>query len=782
MLLIRQDISVVHLIDSMIKLYTNGIIIKPKIQVFVIVAILILLNFNSKAQLIETATKPKIGLVLSGGGAKGIAHIGVLKVLEEAGIKPDYITGTSMGSIAGAFYAMGYTADEISEITRNVDWEKLLSDRLVLNKIVMEEKYESKRYLFKFPIRNYKLKLPSGLIEGQHLESFFSEMLWPLSDDENFDSLPIPFHCMSVDLISGQTIEHKSGDLAESIRASMSIPSIFAPRSIDTLLLVDGGLTRNFAVQEAINMGADIVIGVYVGFDEDVSHEDLFSLTDVLSRSIGLAGIVDSKNQSEKVDILITPDLHDLGSSDFLKANQIELYGEEEARKYIDDLKALVKLHDLDFRKVHRVKRPDRILIANIKVENLRFLSKEFVIGQSGLQIGEYVSFIDIKKAIEKIYGTQYFSKVTYSLQKGDDAYTIVFDAKEKTRAFLNLAPFYNNERGVGLITNLTLQNYAIESSHLVFTLNIAENPGLRFELTKLWGKKQRLMNFYYANGNKDELPYSVDGEEWGNYSRIFWDAGVGMKYSFGLNRQIGVKGFYEYHKLQPNNNLTNIFADTSIEYYRSQGFASSAYYHANTTDDLYFPKKGIKYKLRYTYSFNPSVYIKADSINLIPDDFVNLDQSPNSNLYLDFDIYKTLVKRITLNLGVASGVNTNNNNIIGNFLLGGMHSDKRVYFQTFAGFNFGELVTNNFAKAHANANIKLYQGLYLSIHSNVGYINDHLDNFITYFSDYSGESFYAGYSAGIKFDSPLGPMQLMVGDNNRDGDVRLYFSVGYPF
>lgn len=764
------------------KQYISPIIFKTKIQFFVIVAILILLNLNSKAQVTETVSKPKIGLVLSGGGAKGIAHVGVLKVLEEAGIKPDYITGTSMGSIVGAFYAMGYTADEISEINGNTDWSKLLSDRLVLNKIVMEEKYESKRYLFKFPIRNYKLKLPSGLIEGQHLESFFSEMLWPLTENENFDSLPIPFHCMSVDLISGQTIEHKSGDLVKSIRASMSIPSIFAPRIIDTLLLVDGGLTRNFAVQEVINMGADIVIGVYVGFHEDVSQEDLFSLTDVLSRSIVLAGVVDSKSQSEKVDILITPDLHGLGTSDFSKANRIEQYGEDEARKYMDDLKALVKRYDLDFRKVPSVKKPDKILITNIKVEELRFLSKEFLIGQSGLQIGDSVSFTDIKKAIEKINGTQYFAKVTYSLQKDEDDYTIVFDAKEKTRAHLNLAPFYNHQRGVGLTTNLTLQNYAIKSSHLVFTLNIAENPGLRFELTKLWGKKQRLMNFYYVNGNKDELPYLVDGKNLGNYNRISWVQGVGMRYSFGLNRQIGVKGFYEYQKLQPNNNLTNIIYDTPIEYYKSQGFGSSVYYEANTTDDLYFPKKGIKYKLRYTYSFNPSVQIKADSINLIPEDGLNLDQNPNNNLYCNIDIYKTLLKRITLNLGATSGINTNNNNINGNFLLGGMHADKRIYYQTFAGFTFGELVSNNFAKAHANVNIKLYQGLYLSIHSNVGYINDNLDNFFSYFSDYSGETFYAGYSAGIKFDSPIGPMRLMVGDNNRDEDARLYFSIGYPF
>ena len=241
-----------------------------KIHFIFIIVLLLSIPVRICAQERDSIQTPKIGLVLSGGGAKGLAHIGVLKVLEEAGIRPDYITGTSMGSIIGGLYALGYSADDLSEMNVNADWEKLLSDRISLNKIVMEEKYESKRYLFKFPIRNYQFKLPSGLIEGQQLESFFGDMVWPLPEQKSFDDFPIPFHCMAVDMISGETIEFDSGNFAETIRASMSIPSIFAPKDIDTLLLVDGGVTKNFPVEEVRKMGADYVIGVYVGFKEDV--------------------------------------------------------------------------------------------------------------------------------------------------------------------------------------------------------------------------------------------------------------------------------------------------------------------------------------------------------------------------------------------------------------------------------------------------------------------------------------------------------------------------------
>src|SRR5210317_105462 len=142
--------------------------------------------------------RPKIGLVLSGGGAKGLAHIGVIKVLEEYGIKPDIITGTSMGSIVGSLYAAGYSVQELTEINANANWDQLLTDKETLPKVVMDEKYESNKYLFNIPIRDNKINLPAGLIEGQHLEAYFSELFWPLTSYENFDSLPIPFHCMSV--------------------------------------------------------------------------------------------------------------------------------------------------------------------------------------------------------------------------------------------------------------------------------------------------------------------------------------------------------------------------------------------------------------------------------------------------------------------------------------------------------------------------------------------------------------------------------------------------------
>ena len=189
---------------------------------------------QSPAQDTISEDHPKVGLVLSGGAAKGFAHIGVLKVLEEVGIYPDYITGTSMGAIIGGLYSLGYSASDIAEMVKHTNWDKILTDRVPMNKIVMEEKAIADRFLIKFPIRNYEFKLPSGLNEGYQLEKLFADLTWGATGIRQFDSLSIPFHCMAVDIIDGKLIEFTSGNLPTAMRASMGIPGIFAPTQKDS--------------------------------------------------------------------------------------------------------------------------------------------------------------------------------------------------------------------------------------------------------------------------------------------------------------------------------------------------------------------------------------------------------------------------------------------------------------------------------------------------------------------------------------------------------------------
>lgn len=755
---------------------------RVKMNTYKILIVFLFLSLVSFSQNVQNTEKPKIGLVLSGGGAKGLAHIGVLHVLEEAGIKPDYITGTSMGSIIGALYAMGYSVDEISEINKNSDWATLLSDDLPLYKIVMEEKYESNRYLFSFPIRNYKFKLPSGFIEGQQLESQLAEFTWPLTENENFDSLPIPFHCMSVDLISGKTIEHTSGNLNEAMRASMAIPTIIAPEKIDTLLLIDGGVTKNFPVQEARKMGADIIIGVYVGFNDSVTIEDMFSFSDILARSVSLSGIVDSRVQSKNVDFLITPDLKGLSSSDFSKGEEIEQYGKEAALKILPELKNLADSLNLKYKRVDKIHRPEKIKISNIEVEDLRFLSADYVIGNSGIKTNENITQKEIEKAIEILYGTQHFSKVSYALKKQNTDYTLVLKAKEKTRAFLKLAPAYENERGIGLATNLTLRNWGIPSSHFVLTMNAAENPGFRMDLTKYWGRKQRLMNFYFINGNRDDLPYYLEGTERGSYIQNSFNTGTGFKYSFGLNQQICAKGMVERNTIKPDNNMKLLVTEGAFNTYTLTNFAFGGSYALNTTDHLYFPTQGLKIDAVFKHTFSADIKLNNIDTLELTEGFINTTQGSFSTLFASFSAYQTIAKKMTLNIGGNIGLNSNNVGLSGYYLLGGMHIDKRINFVPLAGFNFGEIIAHNYALVRANMKIEILPRLYLAFNTNIAFHAEKTDQMLDVVKNSSFNDYYFGYNAGVMYNSPIGPIKLLVGDNSSDVQTSFYVSIGYPF
>jgi len=726
-----------------------------------------------EAQLADTtATRPKIALVLSGGGAKGFAHIGVIKVLEEVGIRPDIITGTSMGSIMGALYAVGYSADELSEINATADWNKLLTDNKVLQNVAMEEKSETRKYLFEIPIKEKKIGLPSGLIEGQHLEDKFSELFWPLSAHENFDSLPIPFHCMSVDVVSGKVVEHRSGDLVQAIRSSMAIPTIFAPVEMDSMLLVDGGV------------GADIVIGVYVGFQENVTADDLSSMTDILSRSIALSGIVDARRQFKHVDILIVPDLGKYGTGDFAAGPIIEQLGEDAARKKYDKLKALADSLNLTFEKVPKIDQPRKILVCDIRVDNLHYVDADYIIAKSGIEKGDSVSYNDIREAIEFIHGSPELRKLSYSLEKNDekDGYTLVFRVKENQRAMFKLASRYDNDLGPGLITNFTLRNIVFPSSRLLFTLNISENPEFQLELNKLLGNKQRFFHHYFANLYNYKLPIYTSGEELGQYRIRKFETGYGIHYTPGLNHELGVETLFKHSLAKPQADLQSIYPEADFDKYVEKDLAFRFLYRVNTTDDLYFPKKGINLKLLFTHTLLSESKMSGIDNSVDQEYFLDEQSGYFSTIMIEHNWYKQLGKITTFNFGISGGVNTSNPGMNGLFFLGGQQFKNKYTYVNFAGYNFSELHAKNFAIAKSTLDVEILNGLYLTGTLNVGNIGDSYNKLWDTTTDNLITDYLWGYSLGVKYDSFIGPIQLQVADNNQDSKTRFHLSIGFPF
>ena len=239
----------------------------------------------------NTEGRPKVGLVLSGGGAKGAAHIGVLKYIEEAGIPIDYIAGTSMGSIVGGMYALGYSSEEILNVINSVDWNRLISNDVERKKISFQKKYEKSTQIVNVPFsfndddedaqaKSFSSSLPKGLVSGDNLINLFNSLSVGYSDSLSFDDLPIPFICIATNMLNGEADILDKGVFSKSLRASMAIPVLFDPIKIGDTLYVDGGLVNNFPARQCRAMGADYVIGVSMspGLEENAdSLSSLFS-------------------------------------------------------------------------------------------------------------------------------------------------------------------------------------------------------------------------------------------------------------------------------------------------------------------------------------------------------------------------------------------------------------------------------------------------------------------------------------------------------------------------
>ena len=273
-------------------------------------------------------TRPKIGLVLSGGGAKGAAHIGVLKYIEEAGIPIDYIAGTSMGSIVGGMYALGYSSDEILEIISEVDWDRLISNQVERKQISYTGKYENRTQNLTIPFetgtdeeelqsRSFKNSLPTGIVSGDNVINLFNSLSVGYSDPVDFNELPVPFLCIATNLLNGEADVLDKGIFSKSLRASMAIPILFDPVEIDDALFADGGLVNNFPAEQCRAMGADYIIGVSMskGLEDDPDN-----LSSLFSQVKQLKVIITDKEfdeYPEMCDIFISPDLKGVGMLSF---------------------------------------------------------------------------------------------------------------------------------------------------------------------------------------------------------------------------------------------------------------------------------------------------------------------------------------------------------------------------------------------------------------------------------------------------------------------------------
>jgi len=301
-----------------------------------LIALFTLLNATAQDQ------KPplKVGLVLSGGGAKGFAHIGVLKVLEEAGVEISYIGGTSMGAIVGGLYASGYNATQIDSIFKATDFNELLSDFVPRSSKNFYGKRNDEIYAVSLPFNKFHIGIPTGWSKGLYNYNLLAKLTHNVRHVRDFRKLPIPFLCMASDIETGEEVLLESGYLPQAMIASAAFPSLFSPVEIDGRLLVDGGVTNNYPIDEIKERGADIIIGVDVQ-DDLKDRKSLKDATHILVQISNLQMIDRMRANIEKTDIYIKPDITNFGVISFDEGRQIIKKGEEAARKVLDQLEAI---------------------------------------------------------------------------------------------------------------------------------------------------------------------------------------------------------------------------------------------------------------------------------------------------------------------------------------------------------------------------------------------------------------------------------------------------------
>ena len=374
----------------------------------------------------EHQERPKIGLALSGGGARGGAHVGVLKALEELDVPIDFIAGTSMGAIIGGIYAAGYNADEIGQILAEMDWTAAMSDQLHRRDQTMRKKDLDAQFLipYRVGLNNGGVQLPLGMIQGQHLDQVIHRILLPVQGITDFDQLPISFRAVATDLVTGKEVVLSGGSLADALRASMSVPGAFAPVQLDDRKLVDGGMANNLPVSVVRDMGADIVIAV------DISTPLLTGdqLTSVVKVALQLTGFLTRRNTEEQIaslgpgDILLVPDLEGVSSADFENTDEIAIRGLEAAMARREDLASLAvpKTRDTTEQPSLLEQSLPTYIIQFITINNGSVLGDEIIRSRLGLEPGQQLDIPALEKSVDRVFGLDVFESVTYNLVRNE--------------------------------------------------------------------------------------------------------------------------------------------------------------------------------------------------------------------------------------------------------------------------------------------------------------------------------------------------------------------------
>ena len=782
--------------------------------------LIILLSFSITAYSQDTTSvrqRPKIGVVLSGGGAKGAAHIGVLKYIEEAGIPVDYIAGTSMGSIVGGMYALGYSSDEILEIISAVDWDRLISNQVERKKISFANKSERNQLLtIPFSVgtdqeeiqrRSFKNSLPTGIISGDNLINLFNSLSVGYADPIDYDDLPIPFLCMATNILNGEADMLDKGVFSKSLRASMAIPILFDPVKIDDILYADGGLVNNFPAEQCRAMGADYVIGVSMSPGLETNPDNL---TSILSQVKQLKTIITDKDYEKYhtlCDIFISPDLMGVGmlSFDTESVARVTQSGYEAACMKEAEFKALKEKLSVgstpqsaqspSAKKAVNILK-DKILISGIELEGVQEDMEKWIRRKCTVKVGDYICKDDIDESVSIYYGTGNYDSITYTLHAdstSDNAYILKFkfvknpphefglgfrfDSQDMLSVLLHMG--YNRNRMSGFKADISAKlggnqwlDANISFGHMLYPrINFAYN--FRNSELDTYDMDELVMNMKFL-----QHKFRVYLSE--NYSRTV-SAGVGLEAEFLTPRKTI---YLHYDALDMDNKPVNTLG-------------TFAYLHYDNLNNASFPTRGVAGKIDFTWKdmiFNSNgtsplgygslVFGLEGYIPVIEDRLVLIPQLYGSILFGKGAVNGTLNSWNPIFDGPVPAYPSMNN------VLGGAEMGRYIDQQLpFIGVNDISLAFNNVAVLRTDIRTRLFRNHYLTAILNYARSSIDFSNFFKEqealmwgdIYDYNASDWWG---AGIRYsiDTKIGPVSFDVSSSNISKSLNLYFSIGHYF
>ena len=536
------------------------------------------------------APRPRIGLALSGGSARGFAHVGVLQVLEEAGVPVDAIAGTSMGSVVGGLYSSGLSTDELRAVAAEVDWGRMFSDAPDRRNLPVERKVEQGRTVFGLPIIDGAPRLPSGIVQGQRITQLLTGLTWHVHPVRDFRDLPVPFVAVATDAETGEAVVLDHGFLADAIRASMAIPSVFAPVEIDGRYLIDGGIVRNLPTPELRALGADVIICSDVTKPLAVA-DSLKTLVDILKQTMAFRTLERRDIDAELCDVMIQPDIQGLNSADFASAEEIIARGRAAAESALSEFEELGITGFVNARpEIREDPLSELAHVSEVRVEGLEHSSEASVLRSLGLDVPVEVEVRDVNEAVSRVYDTGMFQRVSYRLDPASNGVEQVLTVrvKDEGRSWVGGSYRYEGRYKASILATAAVRNLLLPGSTLLADLRLGEQTRVSAEIQKRFGWGVAPLVGLKAEYKRSPFDIYEDGErvaeplvKVGHIEGLF---GLGLGYSTVVGAVVKFEG------VESDANTLLGWPGEDRTYFTFSGVVK-----VDTRDRLVFPRSGVQ-------------------------------------------------------------------------------------------------------------------------------------------------------------------------------------------